>query len=195
MRPLKLIHTLALLLTQLCFFAQNHYEFRLRTQNASCAEGWADLKISPPPPAGTYTINWSHGVSDNLLVTNLEQGNYNVQIRIAHPEDTLFVTRDTIFYFSIGSEFCAVGVDKYFSPNGDNYHDKLNLSNVQKYPNFELNIYNKWGQRVHHQEKNYEPWDGTWNGIDLPDGTYYYLFFYDAANTGQVAKGDITILR
>ncbi len=176
-------------------FSQKHYGFELRTKKESCEAGTAELKIHPDPSEDSVKITWSQGASNLYRLNNLNEGNYHVQISIRYVKDTIVVTQDTTLYFSIGNEPCPVFVDKYFSPNGDNYHDNMGVSNVQKYPNFELNIYNKWGQRVHHQTHSYEPWDGTWNGIALPDGTYYWVFFYDASDKGNLSKGDVTILR
>ncbi len=90
---------------------------------------------------------------------------------------------------------CKVSVGSYFTPNGDNYNDHLYVSNWESYPNFELEIYNKWGQKIHSQKAKYVPWDGTWAGTKVPDGTYYFVFFYDASIKSKLLKGDFTILR
>jgi hypothetical protein len=48
---------------------------------------------------------------------------------------------------------------------------------------------------VHSQKGTYTPWDGKWNGINVLDGTYYYVFYYDGGNKHDLVKGDVTILR
>lgn len=146
-------------------------------------------------PTDTTLITWSNGDVNTLQVFGLTQGDYNVHVTIKHHQDTLTFLKDTTLYFSIEKELCAVTVDKYFSPNDDNYHDVMGVTNAQFHPNFELIIYNKWGQRVHAQRHEYTPWNGKWNGIDLPDGTYYYIFFYNEAERSNLVKGDVTILR
>ena len=48
---------------------------------------------------------------------------------------------------------------------------------------------------MHSQKGTYTPWDGKWNGIHVPDGTYYYVFYYDGGHKNKHVKGDVTVLR
>lgn len=196
--PLKTHLNIILFFFALAFensvYSQTAYQYTLRTNKELCIKGSAALEISGTTPADTITINWSNGKNDVAQIYELEGGNYSVFIRIRH-YDSVSVVKDTTLYFSIEKELCGVSVDKYFSPNDDNYHDLMGVSNAQYHPNFELNVFNKWGQQVHSQKSSYIAWDGKWNGIALPDGTYFYVFFYDASDKSKLVKGDVTILR
>jgi len=176
-------------------FAQPTYQFALTTTSDMCLKASAGIEIIGTEAADSVRISWSNGETNTKRVYELKSGEYSVNVWIRHKQDTVFLIKDTTFYFTIEKELCAVTVDKYFSPNDDKYHDLLIISNTQYYPDFELSIFNKWGQQVHHQKKEYTPWDGTWNGIPMPDGTYFYVFFYDSAKKKDLIKGDITILR
>jgi gliding motility-associated-like protein len=198
MLRLFLIKTILILLFTLqanFIFSQPHYDFKLSKTPDLCEKATADLEITGTDPADTINIKWSNGATNTTKVSELNNGDYSVNIKIKHRKDSLVFIKDTTFYFTIDKELCAVIVDKYFSPNDDNYHDRLGIVNVEYYPNFEISIFNKWGQQIHSQKKTYTPWDGKWNGIDLPDGTYYYIFFYDYSQRNNLTKGDITILR
>lgn len=61
-----------------------------------------------------------------------------------------------------------------FTPNGDGRNDTWNVPGISDYPGAEVNIHDRWGQRVYSSTGYREPWDGTNNGKALPDGTYYY---------------------
>ncbi|PBQ31444.1 hypothetical protein CNR22_06595 [Sphingobacteriaceae bacterium] len=176
------------------FYAQQPYKFTLTTNKEFCLKGSAALEISGTNPVDTITIKWSDGSRNVNQIYELAGGDYSVFVRIKH-HDSLTVIKDTTFFFSIDKEVCAVSIDKYFSPNDDNYHDLMGVYNAQYHPNFELTIFNKWGQQVHTQKNSYIPWDGKWNGIALPDGTYFYVFFYDSSDKTKLVKGDVTILR
>ncbi len=80
------------------------------------------------------------------------------------------------------------------SPNKDAHNDAFMIDGLQKYPNNTLMIFNRWGMEVL-KSKNYEnDWQGTWNGKDLPDGTYFYYLRND--DTGEVIQtGYLQILR
>ena len=85
------------------------------------------------------------------------------------------------------------------TPNGDGLNDAfifdLLSANLDKYPNNEMTIFNRWGDVVYNAAPYTNDWSGQNNqGNDLPEGTYYYVLILDVAN-GLILKGDITILR
>ncbi len=184
-----------LILCSHSFFSQTPYHFTLNKQTEICLKANASIEISGTVPADTIEILWSNGQVNSKYVYDLSSGDYSVRVKIKHLEDTVPSFKDTTLYFSIDKELCQVSVDKYFSPNDDNYHDVLNILNAEYHPNFEFCIFNRWGQQIHSQKRKYTPWDGKWLGVDQPDGAYYYIFFYDDANKNKLVKGDITILR
>ncbi|MEM6966798.1 MAG: gliding motility-associated C-terminal domain-containing protein [Bacteroidota bacterium] len=63
-----------------------------------------------------------------------------------------------------------------FSPNGDNVNDVFYIQGLDDFPDNILCIFNRWGNRVYIQEGYNNTWDGTWEGIRLPEGTYFYVF-------------------
>ncbi|MCR9287245.1 MAG: carboxypeptidase regulatory-like domain-containing protein [Bacteroidetes bacterium] len=66
-----------------------------------------------------------------------------------------------------------------FSPNNDGVNDGFVIAGIEKYPNNELLIFNRWGEKVY-QKNNYSngEWEGTYDNLNLPDGTYFYLLKY-----------------
>jgi len=177
-------------------YGQSNYQFIFSKLDEECVKGAAGLQINSVKQSDMLTINWSNGQSNVFSINNLDGGNYSVHIVIKEQPDTVLITKkDTTINFTIEKIECPVIISNHFTPNGDNYNDHLQIFNIEKYPNFELFIFNKWGQQVHHQKEKYTPWDGTWNGINVPDQTYYYVFYFDGGNKKKVLKGDITILR
>jgi gliding motility-associated-like protein len=72
-----------------------------------------------------------------------------------------------------------------FSPNADGVNDYFVIQGIEAEENINLSIFNRWGNRVYTlkngrygntpgQDGFSEPWDGRWNGKQLPDGTYFY---------------------
>lgn len=62
------------------------------------------------------------------------------------------------------------------SPNRDGINDFFYIGGLDDKPENRLVIYNRWGNRVFEMEGYDNSWDGTFNGKELPDGTYYYIF-------------------
>ncbi len=177
-------------------FGQTHYQFTFTKIDEECSKGAAGLQIDSLQTTDMLTITWSNGKNDVFSINSLDEGNYSVHVVIKAKPDTVIITKkDTTINFKIEKIECPVVVSNHFTPNGDNYNDHLQIYNIEKYPHFELFIFNKWGQQVHSQKEHYTPWDGTWNGVNVPDQTYYYVFYYDSGNKNKVLKGDITILR
>ncbi|KAB1155540.1 T9SS type B sorting domain-containing protein [Flavobacterium luteum] len=78
-----------------------------------------------------------------------------------------------------------------FSPNGDTVNDEFVIKNIESaFPNFTLEIYNRYGNILYKGNKNTPNWDGTTTqgGIKigdaiLPVGVYFYILEYNDGKT------------
>jgi len=75
------------------------------------------------------------------------------------------------------TENCKPDIPEGFSPSGDNINDEFEIKNLLNiYPDFELTIFNRWGNPVFNTDNYQNNWDGySFSGVQLPDGTYYYV--------------------
>ena len=82
-----------------------------------------------------------------------------------------------------------------FTPNNDGVNDTWNLD-FSNYSEVNLVIFNKWGSEITSFTDLVFSWDGTYNGNDLPAGTYYYIIQL-TESTGSIINqsGPITIIR
>lgn len=99
---------------------------------------------------------------------------------------------DTVMITVILPDFRGV-VTNYFSPDGDNINDTWYIEDIQMYKNNEVSVYNIYGNEVFSKQGYQNDWKGTYNGADLPDGTYYYVLKFSDSNV--IRKGSIDILR
>jgi gliding motility-associated-like protein len=81
------------------------------------------------------------------------------------------------------------------SPNGDGTNDEFMIYCLEDgdFKDNVLTIYNQWGDKVYSAAPYENDWTGTFEGEDLPDGTYFYTFRRDAQS--EVKKGHLTIFR
>jgi gliding motility-associated-like protein len=86
-----------------------------------------------------------------------------------------------------------VDITNSFTPNGDGINDTWILPNIDLYPDFDLKIYNRWGNLLYEQNGLYTPWDGNYKGESLPSETYFYVL--DLGNGLDAYKGTLTIVR
>ncbi|WP_342647628.1 PKD domain-containing protein [Mucilaginibacter sp. CSA2-8R] len=80
-----------------------------------------------------------------------------------------------------------------FTPNGDGVNDTWNISNLNTYVNATVEVFNRNGDRVYYSIGYPVPWDGRYNGRDLPEGVYYYII--NPKNGRQALSGSVTIIR
>lgn len=79
------------------------------------------------------------------------------------------------------------------SPTGSNTVFKVKYKSLKE---FEMWIYNRWGNQLFHTQDPSAGWDGTANGHTVPTGAYYYVI--KAVGTDGIKynkKGDINVLR
>ncbi|MBR2368533.1 MAG: T9SS type B sorting domain-containing protein [Paludibacteraceae bacterium] len=79
--------------------------------------------------------------------------------------------------------------DKYFTPNGDNNHEKWTVKNLNTYDSYIVEIFDRYGKRLFVQRvgsfsstgksdvtgDEFEGWDGIYNGHPMPSDDYWYL--------------------
>jgi len=88
-----------------------------------------------------------------------------------------------------------------FSPNGDNVNDTFDYNNLDiLYPNFEIEIFNRYGNVVFKGNASSPRFDGKSNQSrsigngDLPVGVYYYIFKFND-NTNKPEQGRLYLSR
>lgn len=80
-----------------------------------------------------------------------------------------------------------------FSPNGDNTNDTWGIKYIDSYPDVEVEIFNRFGQRVFYSKGYKVPFNGNFNNEPLPVGVYYYII---NPNIGtKKVTGSLTIIR
>lgn len=83
-----------------------------------------------------------------------------------------------------------------FTPNGDGTNETWQILRIENYPNCEVNIFDRWGQKVYKKVgySNSNPWDGTNGGLKLPASTYYYVIDLNTGSRSAIYNGSVTIV-
>ena len=107
----------------------------------------------------------------------------------ANYEDSLVVD------VSAGAEVEAGFVFNQFSPNGDGVNDFLVVRDIGSFPGNSIQIFNRYGQPVFEASNltSDQVWDGTFDGEQVPEGTYYYIL--ELGPDREVVKGWIQLIR
>ncbi|WP_295795989.1 PKD-like domain-containing protein [Mucilaginibacter sp.] len=86
-----------------------------------------------------------------------------------------------------------VVVPNTFTPNSDGVNDLWNIQGLIAYTEATVDIFTRYGQKVYHSIGYDKPWDGIYNGKQLPVGVYYYVI--DTKLFNQVLSGNVTLIR
>lgn len=130
------------------------------------------------------------------VLTNLSSGTYSVMV-VSHyigsgsaiPDDTIRIGPVVIFG---NSEPCIINVYNGISPNGDGNNDFFYINNIDQFPNNNVQIFNRWGQKLFETD-DYDNKDHVWKGTEkqsdrvVPAGTYFYII--DLKNGTSPIKG------
>lgn len=99
--------------------------------------------------------------------------------------DTVIITVNMLEYNGM--------ISNLFTPNADGFNDFWYLQDILNFPDNEVTVYNIYGNQVYNKKAYTNDWAGTYNGAELPDGTYYYVLKFD--NSDKIIKGSVDILR
>jgi gliding motility-associated-like protein len=79
--------------------------------------------------------------------------------------------------------------------NGDGYNDYWYIRDLERYPDNEVRIINRWGDEVFFEAPYQNNWAGTWKGEALPGATYYYVIKIRYNGTVVNFNGPLTVIR
>ncbi|MFC4232960.1 gliding motility-associated C-terminal domain-containing protein [Parasediminibacterium paludis] len=82
-----------------------------------------------------------------------------------------------------------------FTPNGDGINDCFGVKKWGNVSHLQLDIYNRFGERIFSGYDSNACWDGTYKGVAQPLGTYVYQVVA-TTNCGEVyRKGTVVLIR
>lgn len=85
-----------------------------------------------------------------------------------------------------------------FTPDGDEFNNIFIAKHYLDVSEWELRVYNRWGQVLFESFDSSMGWDGTYNGKYVQDGTYGYTIRYktcEPLNPDHFITGHVNVLR
>ena len=143
------------------------------------------------------------GLTYSWANANGIQGGQNLQNLTVRPSETttykLTVTNSNgcssvqEITITVNADYKVVEGTNIVTPNGDGINDRLVIRNLDMYPKNEVKIYDRAGRLLYSQKNYTDQWDGTLNGAQLAEDTYYYIV--DFGPGIERIKGFITIVK
>ncbi len=82
----------------------------------------------------------------------------------------------------------GVEVPSAFSPNGDGLNDKFSIRLEDEVVQFDIKIFDRWGQLIYESRDQYFEWDGMMGGKASPLASYAYILRAETVEGRQIEK-------
>lgn len=180
---------------------------------------WDITFVVDPPEAGKIQVNgvWLQNYpttvtyfpgdiidTDIYAEEEYEFSHYFMSFHEMFSDSSMFIngcivdTSDTLTaYFNLKEVIPqTMYVPSSFTPNGDDLNDYFRCYHTETVENGSVIIFDRWGQEVFTSSNLDFLWDGTRNGMILPEGIYYYkLTYYLSEKYFEEAQGKIVLIR
>jgi gliding motility-associated-like protein len=146
------------------------------------------LLLNASIPHCTYV--WQDN-STNPTLTVTKEGLYWVMVT-----DTCGTTKKDTINIQYKKCNCNIQLPNAFTPNNDSKNDKFPPALDCEFEQYNLKIFNRWGELVFQSSNSTKLWDGSYKGDLQVTGVYVYLLAYKLA-TGdkKLLSGTITLIR
>ncbi|MDP2189340.1 MAG: gliding motility-associated C-terminal domain-containing protein [Sphingobacteriaceae bacterium] len=185
--------TYALLMTNACgtFVHEVRVDYQqapeLSLNDTSRCEGQFYRIELPEVWQGSY--QWTDGSSERIRILT-DSGWYSAEI------NNPCGTATDQFYLSLVDCECHMYLPTAFSPNGDGLNDELIVKTRCELSSYQMEVYDRWGRQIFTSTNLNRGWDGTFQGQDVPNGSYPFIIRYTPEGRNpRVEKGVVTLLR
>lgn len=153
---------------------------------------YADTTITIDAGITVVTYLWSDG-SNAQSVTLSPQDSTMIYLTVIDTNTCQFT--DSVFIRVIEKPASSIIIYNTITPNDDGSNDVFYIENIEKYPDCNVQIFNRNGNLIFEKTgyTNEQGWDGKYNGKYVPASAYYYII--DLKNDEKIYKGHITVIR
>lgn len=152
--------------------------------------------------SGTTAINYQWFDNQNYLFSNQQNPVFvnqeplqtTINLRVSNQYGCV----DSISKTIITNGSINIWIPNSFTPNGDGLNDIFKAESIAEVEDFQLYIYNRWGQLVFESSNINIGWDGKYQGNEVLQGVYNCVISYCSDNITKSYKritGQITLLR
>jgi gliding motility-associated-like protein len=131
---------------------------------------------------------WQDGSAGNSFLV-LDSGWYHVMV------SNICGTITDSLYVSLEDCRLKLFVPSAFVPNGDGHNDEFRAYAIYL-DEFNMTIYNRWGQQVFFTEDPEKGWNGFYRDKPAPGGVYvYHIIYRDTTGKRHHLSGSVTLIR
>ncbi|MGY3793733.1 T9SS type B sorting domain-containing protein [Aquimarina sp. 433] len=188
------------------------YEVLVTNRITNCAK-MRTVTVSLSTPATIIQPIEINDASDNNTITINVSGSGDYEYAIAFNGSSIRTYQDSPTFIDVPPGFhtvyvrdkngcgpeatqdiSVVGFPKYFTPNGDGFHETWNVKGIsaQVLGNSIIYIFDRSGKLLKQLVPSGNGWDGTYSGALMPSSEYWYRVELD---DGRVRTGSFSLIR
>ncbi len=143
------------------------------------------IRLRVNDPSGEHAIRWlpENRTGSVYTFSQRQPGRYPIKVEV---RGCTTLTKEAI----VSVNDCRLRIPNFFTPNNDGINDNFVILGLEHYPGSRLLVTDRNGRRVFESNDYHNEWDGN----NLPDGTYIYIF-YPGGDENMVRRGYVTIRR
>jgi gliding motility-associated-like protein len=160
---------------------------RLNTTDTTLCKG-EDFRLLVAGNADTYA--WQDSSREESFQV-AESGAYRVVAQNGCGKDTLSAV------VNLTACACQLSMPTAFTPNGDGHNDVFRPLHACDMAQFQLAVYDRFGDLVFRSENPMVGWDGTYKGRQVTPDTFVWMVRYFSIDTKQsiFKKGTVLVMR
>ena len=176
--------------------------------NQLCRSAPKSVAIVPSlPPSGIVATPSDYFAEvQTITVTVTPTGNYEYQIDNGGFQSSNIFTNvgaglHTITVVDVNhcgqatTTAYIVDYPRFFTPNGDGYHDTWNISELSAQPNAKIYIFDRFGKFLKEIRPSGAGWSGIYNAKDLPATDYWFVVTYEEKGITKELKSHFALKR
>jgi gliding motility-associated-like protein len=177
----------------------------IATNSAGCVSLPVDAAVGQMPQGESLVIEQSSAFSDNPKITvTVIGGNgpflYQLDDGAFQPSNVFYNVLAGTHTITVVDANCThltgtatiINYPKYFTPNGDGFHDTWNIEVME---NAVVWIFDRYGKLIKQISTNGSGWDGTYNGRALPSTDYWFTIDYTENGGNKTFKAHFSLKR
>ena len=159
-----------------------------------CNPGQAIIAVTNPLPGYGYHLYATQTSTDAIgsdtsgifAVTVSQTGSFYVTQYTGDCESARVQVNITI-------SSANLSIPNTFTPNDDGINDYWVIKGLEPYPNVDVQIFTRYGQKVFESKGYSQPFNGNYGNSKLPPGVYYYIV--NLNSNCSLLSGSLTLIR
>ena len=177
----------------------------IATNSEGCVSVPVDAVVNQMPMGESLVIQQSAAFSDDPMVAIAVVGGggpfwYQLDEGALQSSNVFYPVSAGTHTITVIDEYCTnltatvtiLDYPKYFTPNGDGFHDTWNIKGID---NAVIWIFDRYGKLLKQISTNGPGWDGTYNGRLLPSTDYWFAIDYNENGANKTFRAHFAMKR